>query len=54
MTLTGKESEFRNNIKHSETATDDEKERERERERVRVKKKGEKYASKLSRGKSCQ
>ena len=52
MTLTGKESEFRNNIKHYETATDDEKERERE--RVRVKKKGEKYASKLSRGKSCQ
>ena len=32
MTLTGKESEFRNNIKHSETATDDEKERERESE----------------------
>ena len=32
MTLTGKESEFRNNIKHYETATDDEKERERESE----------------------
>ena len=50
MTLTGKESEFRSNIKHYEKATDDEKERESE----RVEKKGEKYASKLSRGKSCQ